>query len=264
MKNPVGRRVITATWTPGFPIVVRFLVRSSVRPAAAPESTWIAESRDGLVGSCACGGGATGVGEGTGGGLAGDTSGRILVWVSERFAPPAWIGWIGGGGVGICGATTAAGAATTGFLMIMVFSKSPAEAAMGASLKYLSLCLPISITSLFCRKCFLIGLPLTRVPLVELRSSMNESLRIVMMAACSPETAKLSTGISLCGFRPSVVRSLLSVISFSTVPSTLKISFAMALTLKKFFQLHFCRRECSHCGALSTLFTFRRPTSHST
>ena len=121
----------------------------------------------------------------------------------------------------------------------MVFSKSPVEACAGASLKYFSLCLPISITSLFCRKCFLIGLPLTKVPLVEFRSSMNESLRMVMMAACSPETAKLSTWISLCGLRPRIVRSLVSVISLRTVPSTLKISFAIALTLRKFYQLHF-------------------------
>ena len=38
-------------------------------------------------------------------------------------------------------------------------------------------------------------------------------------------------------FTSKVVRSLLSVISLSTVPSTLKISFAIALTLEKILQI---------------------------
>src|SRR5205085_2017872 len=111
----------------------------------------------------------------------------------------------------------------------IVFSKSAAVAAVGASLKYLSLCLPISTTSLFCRKCFLIGFPLTMVPLVLPRSSMNESLRIVMIAACSPLTARLSIWMSLWALRPMRVRSLESVYSLSTCPSTLRISLAMVM-----------------------------------
>jgi hypothetical protein len=123
------------------------------------------------------------------------------------------------------------GAAFAGFLMIMVFSKSAAVAAVGASLKYLSLCLPSSTTSLFCRKCFLIGLPFTMVPLVLPRSSMNESFRMVMIAACSPLTARLSIWMSLWGLRPMRVRSLESVNSLSTCPSTLRISLAMVFVL---------------------------------
>ena len=62
----------------------------------------------------------------------------------------------------------------------MVFSKSafsPAGAggAGAASPMNFSLYLPSSMTSLFCRKCFLIVLPLTNVPLVLPRSSRNES-----------------------------------------------------------------------------------------
>ena len=84
------------------------------------------------------------------------------------------------------------------------------------------------MTSLFCRKCFLIGLPLTTVPLVLPRSSRNESLRIVTMTACSPLTARLSIWMSLCGLRPMVVRSFVKGISLSTRPSMLSISFAIA------------------------------------
>ena len=115
--------------------------------------------------------------------------------------------------------------------MIMVFSKSAAVAAVGASLKYLSLCLPISTTSLFCRKCFFTGLPLTMVPLVLPRSSMNESFRIVMIAACSPLTARLSIWMSLWGLRPMRVRSLESANSLSTCPSTLRMSLAMVVSV---------------------------------
>src|SRR5258706_6950690 len=123
------------------------------------------------------------------------------------------------------------GAALAGLRMIIVFSKSAAVAAVGASLKYLSLCLPISTTSLFCRKCFLTGLPFTIVPLVLPRSSMKESLRIVMMAACSPLTARLSIGMSLWGFLPMRVRSLVSWYSLSTCPSTLRMSLAIVVVL---------------------------------
>src|SRR5258706_4296987 len=149
----------------------------------------------------------------------------------------------------------AASAATDGGLrVIIVRSKSCAVACAGASLKYFNLCLPISITSLFCRKCFLMGLPLTSVPLVEFRSSMNESFRMVMIAACSPDTARLSTWISLCGLRPSVVRSLLSEISFSTVPSTLTISVAMVLTLRNYFQMRWYRRTVRMRHTVKPLF----------
>ena len=123
------------------------------------------------------------------------------------------------------------GAALAGLRMIIVFSKSAAVAAVGASLKYLSLCLPISTTSLFCRKCFLIGLPFTIVPLVLPRSSMKESLRMVMMAACSPLTARLSIWMSLCGLRPMSVRSFESGYSLSTCPSTLRMSLAIVVFL---------------------------------
>jgi hypothetical protein len=47
------------------------------------------------------------------------------------------------------------GATLAGLRMIIVFSKSAADVAVGWSLKYLSLCLPISTTSLFCRKVLL-------------------------------------------------------------------------------------------------------------
>src|SRR5689334_9340121 len=203
-------------------MVVRFLVRSSVRPAAAPESTWIAASFRPPAGAAAGAGAGVGLGAGgavsvaaAGGGAAGlsGASAFRLVWVSPMSA-------LGGGG-----------AALAGFLMIIVFSKSAAVAAVGASLKYLSLCLPISTTSLFCRKCFLIGLPLTIVPLVEPRSSMKESLRMVMIAACSPLTARLSIWMSLWALRPMRVRSLERLNSLSTCPSTLRISLAMVVVL---------------------------------
>src|SRR5258708_7729711 len=216
---------MTATCRPGLPIVVRFLVRSRVRPAAAPESTWIAASRSGVA-PAAAPGAELGVGAGgdvavvvaDGAAAALGVSGAIafrLVCVS-----PMPLSAAGGGG-----------AALAGFLMIIVFSKSAAVAAVGASLKYLSLCLPISTTSLFCRKCFFTGLPFTIVPLVLPRSSMNESLRMVMMAACSPLTARLSIGMSLWGFLPMRVRSLVSWYSLSTCPSTLRVSLAIVVVL---------------------------------
>src|SRR5260221_1653216 len=114
----------------------------------------------------------------------------------------------------------------------MVFSKSAFSplAAGAASPTNLSLYLPSSMTSLFCRKCFLIGLPLTTVPLVLPRSSRKESLRMVTITACSPLTARLSIWISLWGFRPRVVRSFVRGISLSTSPSILRISFAIAVS----------------------------------
>src|SRR5882724_3916458 len=113
-----------------------------------------------------------------------------------------------------------------------VFSKSATLAPpAGASLTYLSLYLPSSMMSLFCRKCFLIDWLLTTVPFVLPRSSRNESCRIVTMTACSPLTARLSIWMSLCGLRPMVVRSLVRLISFRTRPSMLSISFAIAVSL---------------------------------
>src|SRR5688572_32924629 len=242
MKYPLGRLVITATCSPGLPMVVRFFVRSSVRPAAAPESTWTAASRSGPAApagagaSADCGGGGAGLG-GTGAGGtvacggeeaaagAGEGAGRVLSSGGEGLMLVCVSPIAASTGLG------AGGGALDGLRMIIVFSKSAAVAAVGASLKYLSLCLPISTTSLFCRKCFLIGLPLTIVPLVEPRSSMNESLRIVMIAACSPLTARLSIWMSLWALRPMSVRSLERLNSLSTCPSTLRMSLAMVVVL---------------------------------
>jgi hypothetical protein len=113
--------------------------------------------------------------------------------VSFSFSPVAAGAAAAAAGAAAAGAGAGAGGAFEGLRMIIVFSKSAAPAAgAGWSLKYLSLCLPISITSLCCRKCFLMGLPFTIVPLVLPRSSTNESFRMVMMAACSPLTARLS------------------------------------------------------------------------
>ena len=112
----------------------------------------------------------------------------------------------------------------------IVFSKSAlSPAATGfASPMNLSLYLPSSMTSLFCRKCFLIALPLTTVPLVLPRSSRKESFRIVTMTACSPLTARLSIWMSLWGLRPMVVRSFVKGISLRTSPSMESISFAIS------------------------------------
>src|SRR5688572_1843295 len=152
--------------------------------------------------------------------------------------------WAAGAGAAARGAITAAaappgfaaGAFTSAAARIaagrstIVFSKSAlsAAAAGAASPTNLSLYLPSSTTSLFCRKCFLTGLPLISVPLVLPRSSRKESFRIVTMTACSPLTARLSIWMSLCGLRPMVVRSLERGISLSTRPSILSISFAIA------------------------------------
>src|SRR6185312_490740 len=238
----LGRFVMTATCTPGLPTVVRFFVRSRVLPAAAPESTWIIASRTAPAaagpGAWAAGAGAAGAagraGAGSGGGFAGAGAGGVVVVgppAAGAFADSAasafrfvCVSPIALSGAGV-------GPAFAGFLMIIVFSKSAAVAWAGASLKYLSLCLPISTTSLFCRKCFLMGFPLTMVPLVLPRSSMNESLRMVMIAACSPLTARLSIWMSLWGLRPMSVRSLESVYSLSTCPSTLRMSLAMFVFL---------------------------------
>src|SRR5258706_10598517 len=92
MKYPLGLFVITATCNPGLPIVVRFLVRSRVRPAAAHESTWITASRNGVppgAGALAAAAGAAGAGSfGRGGGGGGGGGGGRAV----RLGP-------GGGGL---------------------------------------------------------------------------------------------------------------------------------------------------------------------
>src|SRR5689334_14468476 len=129
---------MTATWSPGFPIVVRFLVRSRVRPAAAPESTWTAASRSGPAAAGASAGAAFGGGGAAG--CAGDAGAGAERWVRSSAA--------GGGAEGLMlvwvlstaaeaadGAGAAAGAgALAGLRMIIVFSKSAALACAGASL----------------------------------------------------------------------------------------------------------------------------------
>src|SRR5258706_8207979 len=235
---------MTATCNRGWPMVVRFLVRSRVRPAAAPESPWITASRKPPAPPEAGAGAAAGAeGAGAGGGIAGLGAGGEVEWSIAGGGAGGGGGAAGFGasdGIGfrlVCvspmpgSALGGGGAGLAGLRMIIVFSKSAAVAAVGASLKYLSLCLPISTTSLFCRKCFFTGLPFTMVPLVLPRSSMNESLRIVMMAACSPLTARLSIGMSLWGFLPMRVRSLVSWYSLSTCPSTLRMSLAIVVVL---------------------------------
>src|SRR5687767_11241425 len=161
MKYPCGRRVITATCTPGLPSVVRFLVSSISLPALGPVRSCRAASGCGSAG-------AAGLAAGAG------AAGRPGAGVGDAAAA------IGGGG--------AAGFGAAGFVgerITMVFSKSSAAAgaaaAAAASITYFILYLPISITSLFWRMCFLIWLPLTTVPLVLPRSSRKESLRMVTM-----------------------------------------------------------------------------------
>jgi hypothetical protein len=48
-----------------------------------------------------------------------------------------------------------------------------------------------------------------------------------MIMACSPLIARLSMTMSLCGLRPMVVRSFVSGYSRITMPSRLRISFAI-------------------------------------
>src|SRR5690349_21987324 len=98
MKYPLGRLVITATCSPGLPIVVRFLVRSSVRPAAAPESTWMAASRSGAPPAPVGAGSGSAFGGGGGGGGAG--LGGAVVSAAAAAA---------GAGAGLGGAVASAG-----------------------------------------------------------------------------------------------------------------------------------------------------------
>src|SRR5215831_13518497 len=96
--------------------------------------------------------------------------------VSPAFATAG----VGAGAAAAAGAAGGAAGAGEGLIApgrsTIVFSKSAALATpAGLSLTYFSLYLPSSMTSLFCRKCFLIDWPLTTVPLVLPRSSRNES-----------------------------------------------------------------------------------------
>src|SRR5262245_36439528 len=170
---------MTATCTPGLPRVVRFFVSSISLPALGPVSSCRAASGWPSAGLAAA---------------AGAGAGRLGAGVAAAAAG------IGGGAAGL-GAAGAAGAAAGaaglgaadgrgGERITIVFSKSSAAAGAAAtaaaSITYFILYLPISMTSLFWRMCFLIWLPLTIVPLVLPRSSRNESLRMVTMQACSP------------------------------------------------------------------------------
>src|SRR5690242_19990209 len=94
MKYPLGRLVITATCSPGLPI----LVRSSVRPAAAPESTWMAASRSGAPPAPVGAGSGSAFGGGGGGGGAG--LGGAVVSAAAAAA---------GAGAGLGGAVASAG-----------------------------------------------------------------------------------------------------------------------------------------------------------
>ena len=143
------------------------------------------------------------------------------------------------GAAGAPGAAAAAGAAAGSVGLcaapgrrIMVFSKSAFEVCCGTSLTNFSRYLPSSMVSPFCRKCFLTDWPLTNVPLVLPRSSRKESLRMVITTACSPEIARLSIWISLCGLRPIVVRSLVKGTSLSIVVSMLSMSLAIVFVLR--------------------------------
>src|SRR5882672_1275233 len=203
---------MTATCTPGLPSVVRFLVSSISLPAFPPVNICNAASGcgsdgvAGLAGAAAAGagaaaglggagavgtgaavdlGGAGGVGAGAAAGLGGDGT----------SAGAAGLG-AGAAAAGGAGATAGLGAAAAalGERITIVFSKSSAGAlaAAVASITYFILYLPISITSLFCRMCFLTWLPLTSVPFVLPKSSRKESARIVTIQACSPLTARFS------------------------------------------------------------------------
>src|SRR5436309_3151553 len=231
---------MTATWTPGLPSVVSGLVRSSSLPALAPERSCSAAFFRGAAA-----------------GLGGATGAAVALWpatVSLKFLAPAAAAAATGAATGAAaaaGADAGVAAFTEPGRSTMVFSKSAALACPAtASFTYFSLYLPSSMMSLFCRKCFLIGCPLTTVPLVLPRSSRNESCRMVTMTACSPLTARLSIWMSLCGLRPMVVRSLVRAISLRTKPSILSISFAIAVSLcSNYFKLFEPAHHLAHDAA---------------
>src|SRR5688572_26938253 len=135
-------------------MVVRFLVRSSVRPAAAPESTCTAASRSGPPAPAGAGAAAAGAGAGEGGGRCGTGAGGTVAAGEEAAAGAGMAEGAGrvlsSAGAGplrftevsprpASGAFGGGGAALEGLRMIIVFSKSAALAWAGASLKYLSL-----------------------------------------------------------------------------------------------------------------------------
>src|SRR5215475_290799 len=259
---------MTATCTPGLPRVVSALVSSISLPAFAPDRIWIAAT---LPVATACEvdiGSEVDLGSEVDIGCEALTCivwcdvapvgtvcdvakglavgcGCVVLRAGEGWEPPivGTVCEVPGFEIGPSAFGVAPGRST------MVFSKSSGEAAFAPwSLMYFSLYLPSSTTSFDCRKCFLIGWPFTSVPLVEPRSSRNESLRIVTITACSPDTARLSIWMSLCGLRPMVVRSFVSVISFSTNPSILRISFA-AMAVSFVYRNQLKNRESQPVGA---------------
>ena len=73
-------------------------------------------------------------------------------------------------------------AAASRGLITIVFSNSSSGSSTSLSTKRSAWC-PTVITSPCCSACFLMILPLTYVPFVLLRSSRNESLRMLMTSA---------------------------------------------------------------------------------
>src|SRR5262245_31073619 len=175
---------MTATCTPGLPSVVSALVSSISLPALAPERIWIAatlppvaigwEADIGcevlMVGiPCEVAIGCDAEGGGGDGGCVTGAAGRSGCEVA--IAGEGWevdiVGMACDADGAAAGAGPAAGLGAAPGRNTIVFSKSCGEAVLPAwSLMYLSLYLPSSITSFDCRKCFLIGWPLTSVPLV--------------------------------------------------------------------------------------------------
>src|ERR1039458_8874048 len=235
MKKPCGRRVSTATCMPGLPKVVRFFTNSSSFPALGPVKTCTTAT---CLGAPACGAAAEAETAGCAGfaGAAAWAGAAGTSWCASNLpvlsTASSCVGLLPAcvcikpcisAGLFAAGAGVAC---LTGARRTIVFSKSAGLVWVTWSLMYFSLYLPISITSLFCRKCFLVGFPFTSSPLVLSRSSRKESCKMVTIAACSPLTAKLSMAMSLCALRPMVMRSLLRGYSLIITPSMLSINFA--------------------------------------
>src|SRR3546814_8530622 len=108
-----------------------------------------------------------------------------------RSLPSSGLLLAGGGVEAVAACTCDSNAAPywPGF-RIMVFSKSSPAL---ASASYFSVLRPIVMTSPWLSGCLVIVLPLTCVPLVESRSSRNESLRMVMTAAWRPDRSEEHT-----------------------------------------------------------------------
>src|SRR6266481_2689500 len=178
---------MTATCTAGLPSVVSGFSSGNSLPALGPERIWMVPCPPGIaVAAVAAGVAAGGAGDGASlGASAAAAAAWALMTVSLSFTAATLL-WVS------VGAFASALDPAAGVRSTMVFSNSAWLMVASASLTYLSLYLPISTTSLFWRKCFFTGWPLTSVPLVLPRSSRKESLRIVMMMACSPLTARLS------------------------------------------------------------------------